>query len=101
MKVLVERKISEKPGKEGVYFVVIDGKKESLHFSLDNNWHGYKITCWFEEIELPTEDEIESAKHNPIRSTFQGTQCFAQERIAFDSGYRSGAQYVLDKLKGK
>ncbi len=28
--------------------------------------------------------------HGETRRTFQGTPCFAQEKIAFDSGYREG-----------
>lgn len=34
-------------------------------------------------------DEIK-VPHKGARTTFQGTPCFAQERLAFDVGYREG-----------
>ena len=37
-----------------------------------------------------TKEEIEEFKYTQSRKSFQGTPCFAQERIAYDTGFREG-----------
>lgn len=47
-------------------------------------------------LDVPTflvESKVELLKHTEARSTFQGTPCFAQERLAHDVGFRSA--YIM------
>ena len=47
--------------------------------------------------EVEEYESIEDLKHTPARSTFQGTPCFAQERLAYDCGFRDGYKAAQPK----
>ncbi len=49
-------------------------------------------------VKVLTEEEIEETKHDDARMSFQGTPCFAQERLAYDVGHRNGYIQCLTDL---
>lgn len=48
------------------------------------------VVWWLEEIELPTEEEMNKLKPFPDDSVV----------AVYDSGFYNGANFILDKLKG-
>lgn len=99
MKVLVERSMDQSPKKRGNYI----GRSR---FGLDSwepflfdgkEWEdAFSMRSWFEEIELPTDDEIKIAANNYLLKIGSVDM---KGNIFFD--WTEGAQYVLDKLTGK
>lgn len=50
----------------------------------------HKAEWWLEEIELPTDEEMNKLKPLPDDSVVS----------AYDSGFYNGANFILNKLKG-
>ena len=85
MTVLVKRPFDQKPKKDGEYILLGDCIIEQCNFK-NGEWncnHPEIYTHYYEEIELPTEEEIK-----------QIADCYIHK-----TAFKEGLNLILDKLK--